>query len=271
MPCASATQFRRDVVMILVFRGQSLRVGVGRRVDRIREFADAKAVGRRSRTSFPPPPCRLPSPRPGACCRRSGRTSLPANRAMRARPASTRRSGHEPPGSDQWPTTTLRVRRMREWMKPASRSPWADWFRFMKSMSIDAPRQIPIELRMEMQERLLERVEAADPHLRGRKRVHPENEAGAVFVRIRLHAEPGDLVGRGQKRLGHGLQRQRWRIRESARDVPRVGGHPLQRSRAVKMLRAADEPDFGSSQIDHERPASVSVSLDPFGRAKPVG
>src|SRR5215469_14789651 len=39
-------------------------------------------------------------------------------------------------GSRQEPTTTLRGRRIRETMNPNSRSPWADWFRFMKSMSM---------------------------------------------------------------------------------------------------------------------------------------
>src|SRR5215471_629062 len=40
--------------------------------------------------------------------------------------------------SRQWPTTTLRLMRMRLTMKPNSRSPCADWFRFMRSMSIPA-------------------------------------------------------------------------------------------------------------------------------------
>src|SRR5215472_332209 len=39
-------------------------------------------------------------------------------------------------GSRQEPTTTLRGSRIRETMNPNSRSPWADWFRFMKSMSM---------------------------------------------------------------------------------------------------------------------------------------
>ena len=38
--------------------------------------------------------------------------------------------------SCQCPTTTFRSRPRRVQMKPNSRSPWADWFRFMKSMSI---------------------------------------------------------------------------------------------------------------------------------------
>ena len=41
-------------------------------------------------------------------------------------------------GSRQWPTTVFRRRRIRVSMNPNSRSPCADWFRFMKSMSISA-------------------------------------------------------------------------------------------------------------------------------------
>ena len=44
------------------------------------------------------------------------------------RPATT--------GSSQWPTTVLRAVRIRVSMNPNSRSPWAAWLRFMKSMSI---------------------------------------------------------------------------------------------------------------------------------------
>ena len=38
--------------------------------------------------------------------------------------------------SCQWPTTTFRGLPIRVQMKPNSRSPWAAWLRFMKSMSI---------------------------------------------------------------------------------------------------------------------------------------
>ena len=41
-------------------------------------------------------------------------------------------------GSVQWPATTLRGIPMRVIMCPNSRSPWADWFVFMKSMSMSA-------------------------------------------------------------------------------------------------------------------------------------
>ena len=41
-------------------------------------------------------------------------------------------------GSDQWPTTTLRSIRIRLTMWPYSLSPCADWFSFMKSISIES-------------------------------------------------------------------------------------------------------------------------------------
>ena len=44
------------------------------------------------------------------------------------------------------------------------------------------PREVTIELRVEMHERLLKRVQPAHPHLRWRKRVHPQDEAGAVRI-----------------------------------------------------------------------------------------
>ena len=62
-------------------------------------------------------------------------------------------------------------------------------------MSIVVPRQFGIELRVQMHERLLQRVETANPHFRGRERVHPENEAGAIGIGIGLEAQFGDLVG----------------------------------------------------------------------------
>ena len=54
--------------------------------------------------------------------------------AARIQPAMRRRMF----GPSQWPEMTLCCKRMRAVMNPCSRSPCADWFRFMKSMSIFA-------------------------------------------------------------------------------------------------------------------------------------
>ncbi len=90
----------------------------------------------RSRTGSAPPPCRPPSRRPRACCRRTGpRAASCAScqaQAARIQTASSSCTSF----SCQWPTMTVRSRRIRVPMKPNSRSPWADWLRFMKSMSM---------------------------------------------------------------------------------------------------------------------------------------
>ena len=115
------------------------------------------------------------------------------------------------------------------------------------------PGQITTELGMEMDERLLKRVQPAHPHLRRRKRVHPEDEAGAVRVGIRLKAKLGDFVRRGQQGLELGLERELRRGRKRARDLLRVRRDLLERPRAVEMLRAANEPDLRRGEIDHSR------------------
>ena len=74
----------------------------------------------------------------------TSRMFMPPNRAIFSRLDSARAeqaraqtsSWSSTSGSCQWPTTILRFSRSRAPMNPNSRSPWADWFRFMKSMSI---------------------------------------------------------------------------------------------------------------------------------------
>ena len=98
VPLAAFAQFGRDLVSLLDIRWP--RPSLSRPERRRPRPPVRRRHSRwwRSRTSSRPPPCRLRSPRPGACCRRSGRISHPASRAMRARPASRRRSDPEPPG-----------------------------------------------------------------------------------------------------------------------------------------------------------------------------
>jgi hypothetical protein len=69
------------------------------------------------------------------------------------------------------------------------------------------PRQLGVELRVQVRERLLQDVEAADPHLRRREGVHPQDQARAIGVGIRVQTEARDLVGSRQQRLEDGLQR----------------------------------------------------------------
>ena len=54
------------------------------------------------------------------------------------------------------------------------------------------PRQLDVRLRVQVQERLLQRVESGDPHLRGAERVHPRDDADDVVARVDLEGEAAD-------------------------------------------------------------------------------
>jgi len=64
-----------------------------------------------------------------------------------------------------------------------------------------APREVAIELGVEVEERFLQQREAADPHLGRRKCVHPQHEAGAGGGGVGVDADLRDLVGRREKFL----------------------------------------------------------------------
>ena len=77
-----------------------------------------------------------------------------------------------------------------------------------------SPRQVPVELRVEVREGLLEGHEAGDPHLRRRERVHPQDEPHARGRRIRFAEKAGDLLGRLDHRLEHDATRNALRAIE---------------------------------------------------------
>ena len=113
------------------------------------------------------------------------------------------------------------------------------------------PRDLVVELRMQVEERLLEATQAGDPHLGRRERVHPGDEADARVARIRLLAQPPDLVGAGQDRLDDDLDRDPGRCVERSRDRRGVLGHGRERLRTVEVLRSGDEPDFVGADVRH--------------------
>ena len=54
------------------------------------------------------------------------------------------------------------------------------------------PGQLDVGLRVQVQERLLQRVEAGDPHLGRAERVHPGDHADDVVARVHLEGEAAD-------------------------------------------------------------------------------
>ena len=83
--------------------------------------------------------------------------------------------------------------------------------------------------------------------------MHPEDEAGAVRIGVRVKAKLGDFVRRCQQGLEFGLERELGRVRKRARDLLRMRRDLLERTRAVQMLRAANEPDLRGGEINHSR------------------
>ena len=115
-----------------------------------------------------------------------------------------------------------------------------------------SPRQIAVELSMEVNKRFAQGVEPADPHLRRGKRVHPEDEARAVLRVVCFKTKRADLLRRFHDRLENNVERNPGRGVETSDDGPGVGGHLRERFRTVEMLAAGDEPDFGVSEKVHE-------------------
>ena len=115
-----------------------------------------------------------------------------------------------------------------------------------------APRQIAIELRMQMAERLSQGRQTANPHFGGRERMHPEDQARALGRVIGFQTELADFVRRGEHGLENDFQRQPPRAVQFLHDFARVCGHLLQRHLTVKVLTPGDIPDFKSIEVLHK-------------------
>ena len=130
-------------------------------------------------------------------------------------------------------------------MNPNSRSPWADWFRFMKSMSIVGPREVAVELRVQVDQRLVERRSArrstswpARTCASRRSRRRRSSAASAS----RQHA--GDRLRRRDDGLRDDADRDLGALVEAGGDDPGVLGDLLEDLRPVQVLAAGDEPDL---------------------------
>ena len=77
-------------------------------------------------------------------------------------------------------------------MNPNSRSPCADWFRFMKSMSISAHGRSRLNCVWRWSSGFCSALEPGDPHLRRREGVHPCDHADARVRRVRLERHASD-------------------------------------------------------------------------------
>ena len=81
------------------------------------------------------------------------------------------------------------------------------------------------------------------------QRIRPA-QFGSEFASRQSFAISSGVVSSALKTVFSGSLR---RIGERAGDLPPMGRDLLKRAGTVEMLRAANEPDFGSGEIDHGR------------------
>ncbi len=116
------------------------------------------------------------------------------------------------------------------------------------------PRQLAVELRVQMEERLLQRAQAGDPHLRGRERVHPGDDPDAAVVPVRLGAERANRLGAPRRRLVDDADRHGLGGVEPCRHLGRVLRDLAQGGLAVHVLAPGHEPDLESVERFHLSP-----------------
>ena len=102
-----------------------------------------------------------------------------------------------------------------------------------------------------MEEWFFERIQSANPHLRGGEGVHPNHQATALRIGIGRDCEICNLLGGGEQGLVDEFERQVPGLVQTVGHSCCVGGDLFERSRAIKMLGAADEPDFGGGEGFH--------------------
>ena len=170
-------------------------------VDPVDEVADAVAVDRKAELHLGRDLVALGHRHFAHVVAEAGRTSRPCQSCHAPPPASRRRFALAPPASCQKPDHHLAVQPQAGVMKPGSRSPCAAWFRFMKSMSIVVPRHLAVVLRVQVQERLAQRVQTVDPHLGRRERVHQRispTQLGSLFALAQTSNTSSDVLTIGR-------------------------------------------------------------------------
>ena len=111
-----------------------------------------------------------------------------------------------------------------------------------------SPRQVPVGLGVEVQQRLAEQVQALDPHLGGAERVHPGGHADHGIIGVGFQCGAADGVGIGEDRLPDELDRDVAVGVQGVGDLLRLRCDLLEDVLAVEVLAAGEEPDLVLTQ-----------------------
>ena len=106
------------------------------------------------------------------------------------------------------------------------------------------PWNLRIKLRMKVENRLVQQFETANPHLRRRKRVHPKNDAHALFRLVRLAKLLRDFFGRLYRAAIDSFARDAPTRVKTIDDNLRMSVDLTERLVAIERLRAGKKPNF---------------------------
>ena len=155
-------------------------------------------------------------------------------------------------GSLQCPTTVLRLSRIRVSMNPNSRSPCADWFRFMKSMSISDHGRSRLNCVCRWSSGF---CSAPSP----RSTSSPERRCASSRSRRRSSQQRSRrdrAGGSGPRSSSPACARPgpgRPPPRRATPPPPGSARRPAQHSVAVELLASRDEPDFERVERFHDQ------------------
>ena len=116
-----------------------------------------------------------------------------------------------------------------------------------------APGQAVVGLGVQVQQRLLQGIEPADPHLGRREGVHPRDHADDLVGAVGLEREALDRVALLEHRLPDDRDRDVAAGPEGRRDLLRLLRHLGEGLGAVEVLAAREEPDLARVQVGDDR------------------
>ena len=112
-----------------------------------------------------------------------------------------------------------------------------------------SPRNVAVELRVQVGQRLLQNLQAVNPHFRRRERVHPSNQAHAILGRVGFLHELVNLLRRLQNGLINDFNGQ---LRaELLSNFLRMLSYLLKGFGTVEVLGTGNEPGFVMGEVNH--------------------